>query len=237
MTRLLLLGLLAAPGCALVLAPGEGLRGSGKLATQEFKLNGFTAVDVSSSFEVDIVRAAAFKVEVTADDNALEHVQVKLDGTTLKIGLEQGKSYNNCTFKAVVTMPALEAVQLTGACQGTIQGFKSNKPFKVAVQGASGLKGEMEAAELDADASGASTVKLKGTAKKAILKATGASTLSLGSFALDHADVALTGASGATVEVKEALDYRLNGASSLKYKGNPKVGQHVATGASSATHE
>jgi RNA polymerase sigma factor (sigma-70 family) len=216
-------------------APDESIKGSGKEETKEFKLSGFTGVDVGDVFQVDITQADKFRVTVTAADNVLPLVSVVKDGDTLKIRLDgQNRSFQDVSLKATVTMPSLEGVALRGASQATLAGFKSAKDFKARVDGASKLKGEIQAGDADVEASGASNVTLKGSAKKARLDGKGASELKLDEFSLDSAEVTLQGASGATINVKKQLDYVLSGASNLRYAGNPTVGKKQTSGVSSA---
>jgi RNA polymerase sigma factor (sigma-70 family) len=212
----------------------EVIRGSGKEATRELKLSDFTAVDVGNVFQVEITRATSFRVTITADDNVLPYVKATKDGAALKIGLDGARrNFQNVTLKAVVTMPALEGVSVSGAGKVTIGGFKSEKDCKLRASGASSLKGDLQAGTADVGATGASHISLKGSAREARLSGEGASHLALAEFTVGKADVVLTGASHANVQVKDALDYDLSGASHLRYGGEPKVGKKRATGASS----
>jgi RNA polymerase sigma factor (sigma-70 family) len=214
----------------------EVITGSGKKITRELKLSDFTSVDVGSAFEVEITQGKAFRVAITADDNVIPFVKAAKDGSALKIGLDsERRSFHNATLKAAVTMPHVEGLTVSGACQVTLAGFTSEKDCKLRLSGASTLKGDLQAATVALVADGASRIALKGSAKKAKLSCHGASTLALAEFTLDSAGVTLTGASRATVRARSALDYHLSGASSLKYGGEPKIGKKQVTGASSAT--
>lgn len=222
--------LAAAPGCAR-----DQVVGSGKPVTKEFNVADFDAVDISSTFHVEITRGDSFRVAVTADDNVMEHVKVAKQGSTLKIALAPDMNYRDVTLKATIAMPALQAVDVSGASQATLKGFKSTESFKAKLVGASKLDGKIEAGKVDIEATGASTVSLEGSAKDAKLSAVGASQLQLGDFTLDNATVNLTGASEGTVNAKGKLDYVLIGASRLGYRGNPTIGKRETIGASSAS--
>jgi RNA polymerase sigma factor (sigma-70 family) len=232
----------------------EAVKGSGKMVTKELKmssdtgpsgqgghlrpaikLSDFTSVDVGSVFHVTITQGPAFRVAITADDNVISNVKATKDGSALKIGLD-GKHHNfqNVTLKAAVTMPHLAGLTVSGASHVTLTGFKSEKDCKLRANGASHLKGDLEAESVDLRAEGASHVTLKGSAKKAKLSGEGASHLTLTDFAVESADVTLSGASHAAVQVKSDLDYDLSGASHLKYGGEPKVGKKRTSGVSSA---
>jgi RNA polymerase sigma factor (sigma-70 family) len=215
----------------------ERLRGSGKEATKEFKLADFTTVDIGHVIHVDITRGDKFRVVLTADDNLLDLVQAAKDGATLRISLDTAKrAIPNGKWKLSVTMPKLEGVSVSGCGHVTFKGFKGGD-FKARAHAASHLEGEIEAAKLDLEVAGASHATLRGSAKDAKLTATGASRLALADFAIDRADVHLTGASSAKIKVKEKLDYNLSGACHLEYQGGPTIGTKKATGASSASHK
>jgi hypothetical protein len=209
--------------------------GSGTPLTAQYEETGFTAVEVHGAFQVYITRAKNFDVSVTADDNLLEFIRVTQEGETLKIEFEPGKLVRNRSeMRASIAMPELESVTLHGACTGTVEGFRGGKAFRAEVHGASKLGGEIEADTIDLNLAGASTANLQGIATDAKLEASGACGLHLDNLILTRADVQLSGASSATVEVTDKLDYDVSGASHLYYKGHPTLGKQEASGASRA---
>src|SRR5262249_32388534 len=160
-----------------------------------------------------------------ADDNVIPFVQAAKEGSALKIGLDGARrSFQNVTLKAAVTMPRVEGLTVRGACRATLAGFTAEKDCKLRVSDVSSLTGELRAATVDLAAEGAGRITLRGSAQKAKLSGAGAGSLALAGFTADSADVTLTGASRATVQVKSALDYDLSDAASLRYGGAPKIG-------------
>src|SRR5262249_50505039 len=153
-----------------------------------------------NGFRMDITQGKAFRVALTADDNLFEHVKAAKEGAALKVSLDAGnKSFHKATFKLAVTMPTLEAVSLSGACNGMITGFTAAKDFKARASDLSTLGGELKVMTLELEASDASTVTLKGSAKEGKLTAHDFSHLLLADFALDRADVHLSEASTAAI--------------------------------------
>jgi RNA polymerase sigma factor (sigma-70 family) len=219
-------------------AGGDTVQGSGKDATREIEAADFTSVEVGQAFQVDITRGDKFRVTATADDNLLPLIKADKKGSTLRIHLDTGRDCVNArTLRVAITMPALEGVNASGASRVTLKGFKAKGAFTAEASGASNLEGEVEAGKVDLSASGASKVSLKGAAKEGKLAASGASRLRLADFALDSADVDLSGASMAEVQARTKLDYSLSGASHLEYQGDPTLGKHEATGASHAAQK
>jgi len=234
-------GLILAPllaGCTLPEATSRktvSIIGSGNIVTQEEPLTGFDKVDVSPAFKVDINRGDAFSVVIRVDDNLVKYLEVVKQGSTLKISLKPGRPYTimKATMEAEITMPELTGLELSGASQGTITGFKSTKALDVDVSGASQLRGDIEAGDARFDVSGASQVNLSGSAEDVVIDASGASQVDLPAFLVADADVEASGASKVTVNSSGRLDADASVASTVYYLGSPTLGKIDTSGVSS----
>ena len=214
-------------GCTLA-----GLVGSGRGVTRDMPLSNFTAIDASSAFQLDVKQGDGYAVSVTADDNLWDQVEARVDGQTLHLGLKPG-TYTNAHLRASITMPALAGVTLSGASHATLAGFaKPASQLAIRCSGASSLDGEARGDNATFDLSGASKVTLRGAASTAQVTAGGASSADLSQFPADKANVQLSGASRAVLNVTSNLDYDLSGASNLEYSGNPSIGKSQSSGAS-----
>ncbi|MCA1597136.1 MAG: DUF2807 domain-containing protein [Chloroflexi bacterium] len=212
------------------------IEGSDRLVTRTFAVRDFDSLDISSSFQATIYQANRFEVQVTADDNLVPYLQVRKEGGALSVGLRNGTSIENAHLKVHIIMPRLASVTLSGACRGMMRGFHGDDLHAV-VSGASQLTGDIDAPHTTFEASGASTVSLTGNAPNAILGASGASQLLLDGCSIQTADVTLSGASQARLNVQQTLNYDLTGASQLRYRGEPTMQTTSVTGASSVTKE
>jgi hypothetical protein len=212
--------------------PGAPITGTGKVVTQEEEISGFDKVEVSDAFKADISQGETFSVVVRLDDNLLQYLEVVKQGSTLKIGLKTNRIVRDSTQEAEVTMPGLTGLDLSGASQGTITGFKSADPFDADVSGASNLRGDIEAGDARFDVSGASHVTLRGSADDVTVDASGASSVDLADFPGADASVKAGGASEVTVNASGTLDVDGSGASHVYYVGSPTLGTIDTTGAS-----
>jgi hypothetical protein len=208
------------------------LIGSGNLETKEYDFANFTAVEVSSVFEFEITESSSYSVNVTADDNVIDFVQVTKDGQTLTIGLRNGPGFRSATLKASITMPELRSLTVSGASRGTVSGFSSTEDLDITVSGASRVTGDVRAGNVEFDISGASTIQLEGAANNMIASVSGASHFNLGGFTVDNANVNISGASTGTVNLTGRLDANVSGASGLWYIGEPTMGDINVSGAS-----
>lgn len=208
------------------------LIGSGNLETEQYSFSNFTRVEVSSAFEFEIEQSGSYGVNVTADDNVIEHVQVSQEGQTLKIRLVGVASLRLVTLRASVNMPQLHGLAVSGASRGTVSGFSSSEDLNITVSGASRVTGDITAGDVEFDVSGASTVQLEGSAGDMIAIVSGATTFNLEDFTVDNADVSVSGASTSTISLDGRLDANVSGASTLLYIGDPVMGTINVSGAS-----
>ena len=234
-----------------------GERGSGKLQTENYNYSNFTRVEVSSAFKVEITPSSSYSVEVTADDNLLEYVEVSKEGETLKIGLKTVTLLWPVTLEAKITMPELRGLVLSGATRGTVSSFSSTKNLDIELSGASSLglvdisagdvkfnvhgaskvTGNIVANDTEFNIDGASTAQLKGSAIGMTVDAEGASRVELAGFKVENVAIKLSGASTGTVNVHGRLDADLGEASKLSYIGEPTMGTIKTSGASTLSWE
>jgi len=253
----ILISVLLTSGLLVGCVGGIVVKGSGNLAMEEFNFIDFTRVDVGHAFEVEVAQSGSYSVSITADDNLFDYIQVSKAGATLKIGLQSGYSYQSVTLRAEITMPDLHGLDLNGATRGTVSGFSSTDKLDIEVSGASSLDmvdmsagdikieisgasrvtGDITAGDAEFDVSGASAVELEGSASDILVEASGASHVKLAGFTVNDADVKLSGASRATVNMDGRLDADLSGASNLSYIGEPTLGGINISGGSTISEK
>jgi hypothetical protein len=201
-------------GCGLV----SPLTGSGNVVTQEEAITGFEKLDVSQGFKVTVSQKDTFSVVIRVNDNLVEHLQVAKEGSTLKIGLKPGGSYNleNVTLEADVTMPELSGADLASG---------------------SHLVGDVETGNVTFNLSGGSHVTLSGSAGNLMVEVDGGSHAKLADLAVVDANVEARGGSHATVNPSGRLDAVAKGGSHVRYLGSPTLGTIDTDGSSSFKQE
>lgn len=242
----ILIAAILLPGCASTVPIPRLIKGSGKVITKEMKFRDFAYIEVGSVFEVELKESGSYLITITADDNIFDYINVSRAGETLKIRLTPNYNYSGVTLKAKITLPRISGLHLYGATKGTIEGFQSSNDFDLELSGASSLNldmgvgdaqfeisgatkvtGSLKARDTEFIVSEASKVELEGSANKMTLNASGACQLKLADFPLEQADVILSGASEATIQVSGRLDVVLTGASKLYYRGDPMIGDII----------
>jgi hypothetical protein len=238
--------LAAATGCGAIVT------GSGEIATWDMDYDDFDKIEVGSAFEVTVVRDDAYLVRITIDKTLYEYLNIDQRGNTLHIGLKPNNTYVRTTQQAVIHLPDLRRLELSGASRATVTGFTvthsldfelsgasemgleltmaSNSGFKLS--GASRAAGYIQMDDGHFDLSGASSLELQGSGDDISIGASGASQVTLPDFPVATADINLSGASHAVIDVSDRMDINLSGASTLEYSGDPKLGSLNVSGGS-----
>ena len=139
----------------LLLGCGRAVTGSGKLDTQEMDFSGFTGIEASHGFDIEVIQSNSYSVSITADDNLFDdQIRVTKAGETLKIGLRPNYIYTSVTLRAKVTMPELYKLGLSGGSRASISGFSSSHDFSAQLSGGSQVSGDIAAADADFELSG-----------------------------------------------------------------------------------
>lgn len=99
--------------------------GSGNVVTERFDLEGFTALEVAGSWEVEAT-PGEFAVEVSVDDNAFDAVRVEVRSGTLWLGMRAGTWFRRLTLRARVSLPELDGLQVSGSGHITAREFEAS---------------------------------------------------------------------------------------------------------------
>jgi hypothetical protein len=230
----------------------EVINGSGENASWEMDYTDFARLEINSGFDAEITRADAYAIAITIDKALYEYLSINQRGNTLHIGLKSGYTYANAIRKAIITMPDLSKLELSGGSRATVSDFTVKHAFDFVLSGASRVElqsistgdagfdlsgasratGDISIDKGDFSLSGVSTLELNGTGNEIKVNASGDSSVKLAEFPVLNAGVKLSGASNAVIKVSDHLDVNLSGASDLKYIGSPKLGSINVSGGS-----
>lgn len=191
-------------------------KGSGNIKTEKRDVSDFSSVKAGGAITIEVTAQKEFSVEVEADDNLLEYVKTEVKGDTLKIYTEGRISTRN-PIRVRIAMPNIESFDVSGASSGTLTNIKNET--------------------LTIDASGASKIKVEGEAKELNVDLSGASRLDAENLRAENVTVDASGASSATVVASNEINADASGASKIRYIGEPKNVRKNSSGASSVSQK
>ena len=240
-----------AAGCSNSSLP-DVVSPSGEPVTKEFDFSGFTTVKLDGGVVAAVYQADTYGAAATLDASLTEYLVADVQGDTLHIGLKPGKNYLGATFRVTVTLPQMEALEVSGGSKVRVYGFSSDAPLSLTltqgsyiglsgvkagevtadVSGASGLSGDLSAATLTGTVAASSRLGVTGAAPTATLDGSGGSNIDLVTYTIGDLSVKLSGGSRGTVVVTGTLDADVSGGSRLEYGGSPTLGDVQTSGGS-----
>jgi hypothetical protein len=197
----------------------------------------FERISVSSAIDLYLSPDDTEKVVVSADDpEARDRIVTRVSNGTLEIYYDckgAGCWTKNRRLKVYVGFRNLQELKASGATNTYVNGVVRADKLKIGLTGASNFKGAVEAGELVVDQSGASDIRIGGTAKKFRLDLSGASTIKGFELAADFIVADVSGASTAQLNAVKEMEIDASGASDVRYRGAGVLKSINSSGASS----
>jgi len=195
-------------------------RGNGFVETETRELPQFSKIEVGGAFKIFFKHGNSQEVKIETDGNLLNNIITRVSGNTLSI---EAKSIKDpAELNVFVVLPVLEAINISGAAQFRSNGAIISDMFEIEASGASEVVAEVEVDELITHASGATIVKLTGSARTHEVHASGAARLKAQNLDTFSTEVEASGASDAVVNSSNVLVISTSGAASVSHIEEPE---------------
>lgn len=207
---------------------GMCLRGNGQPEIEVRSLPSFEGVVNNGSFDVRIVAADYYEVEVDAESNLLPYIQTTVAGRKLYIETVSNRCINN-SMSIIVTVytPYAEIIELNGS--GSVAAnelYLDNLKIKLNGSGTIDVD-DVDVINLEAEISGSGRIGLSGIATTTELTITGSGNIEAYSLNQMRCFATTTGSGNMYVRVSSLLDAEISGSGNVYYRGNPDVVQHI----------
>ncbi|MFN8239194.1 MAG: head GIN domain-containing protein [Bacteroidales bacterium] len=198
------------------------VRGNGNVVKKDREASYFDGVKVSTGIDVYLTQGDKEKIVVEADENIHEYLKTEIKGNVLHIYFDNVSIRDAETKKVYVTMKDVRSVKTSSA--GDIYGetpIKTNL-LEVGASSAGDIKLEVRAREVRVDISSSGNVTLTGEAEMLEADLSSAGDLEAADLVVKEANVDVSSAGDARVNVSEKLVARASSAGDITYWGNPK---------------
>ncbi|MBU1010299.1 MAG: DUF2807 domain-containing protein [Bacteroidetes bacterium] len=193
--------------------------GSGKITGQTFTVPEFDHIIIGGAMKATVSQSDKISVVIETDDNLFENIQVDVKNRVLEISARNIK--NPSTLKAIISLPALKGLQVSGAGSFTGTNLFEGKDLFIEVSGAGKVQLAVKYDNISTTLSGASKLTLEGNANEHSAKLSGASKLVAPELETENTTLNTSGASNAKVLATNNLDVKSSGASSVSFDQQP----------------
>jgi len=203
-------------GCVVVVAGCHlpGVRGNGRIKTEERQVGAFANLDAGGAFEIEW-ESGSPALRITTDENLLPYIENNVSDDTLRLHTRE-HVWPTHGIKVVISSPTRTGGRTRGAVKLTVKQL-SGPTFAL-------------------ESKGASEISLDGKVDRLLVDMTGASQLAADGLQAKTAEISTTGAGDAEVAVTDTLKVVITGAGKVTYSGNPATINKQITGAGSIRH-
>jgi hypothetical protein len=201
-------------------------------AIRTFDFKNFDALKMGDAFRVHVTAGSNFAVSATGERNDLDDLEIFVQDGELVARYDRIWNSSRKRMDIDVVMPVLSGVDFSGAVDSDITGFENLSRIDFDMSGASRCDFEGSAKNITFELSGASEVELYGSGQFLDGELSGASKLNAFTLQIEQSDLNVSGASNANVWVTKFLKVDANGASKVRYKGNPDIEKQLSGGSS-----
>lgn len=193
---------------------------SSKTSSEFYDLDGYTKLDVNDNFKVFVGIGDQEEIEILANDNLHNYINVSVSGNTLRIRTDDVSIWGDETLEAYITTTNLDNYRISGNSKVEILDEMINEELTLRLSGNSKFYGEVDLERMDADASGNSKIELEGFATASDIVLSGNSKFEDFDYETNILDARLAGNSKAYLTIQEGIYYRGSGNSKLYYRGD-----------------
>jgi putative autotransporter adhesin-like protein len=182
------------------------VKGSGKRVVEKRNISSFTSISTEGAFRIEVTCQKDPGLEVEGDDNVLSLITTDVTNNVLR--LRSSKNFSSDEpVKFRISVPNLEGLTVEGAGQIDVNNLNNDK-FKIDSEGAAAINVAGKTKLIDIDASGAGKIDTFNLhAARGVVDSKGVAQIDL--------------------DVADQLDVTISGASSVYYKGDPKVNKTI----------
>jgi hypothetical protein len=197
------------------------VHGNHNVTKSERSVGSFTGVKVSSGVDVYLSQGNEQSVTVEADENLHEYIITEVKGGILHVYTEVSIRDSE-RERVYVTVKDINSVETTSA--GDVVGespLKSDR-LELSASSAGDIKLEIYAKEVDIDISSSGDMTLTGETDKLKADLSSAGDLKASNLKSREADINVSSAGDADVNVTEKITARASSAGDINYTGDPK---------------
>ena len=207
----------------------HNIRGSGPVVSETREVPIHRNIYISVPAEVYIYQSPYQELTLEAQSNVLDAIETYVEGSELKIRLEDGAGLGSHeTILIYISSAMFNSIRLSGSVDLYSETSIVTDVLDVSISGSGKVDLAVVANEVRASISGSGNMWLEGSVINQELTISGSGDIY--SFGLDSetADVNISGSGEAEVRVEEFMKARISGSGSVYYKGYPEIDGKVS---------
>ena len=179
-----------------------GLANAGETYSKTYELRDFSAIEISGAYELDVEVGDDYSVRLSGPEEEMSRAEVAVRDGALTLGSRKHRGDRDGVL-AVVTMPALDRLSVSGVVDADIRGVDAGA-FKI-------------------NLSGVGEVTVDGRCGQLYARVSGVGELDARALKCGSAEVSLSGMGEASVFARDVAKAEISGMGEINVYGSPKT--------------
>jgi len=207
------------------------ITGEGPVVSKTFSYDDFDEIESLGSFNVEIIKGEEYKIEVKAQQNLIDILEVNKNNHRLEIGIKD--SYNvtsDFDINFYITLPKIKKAIISGSGDMTLSKFETIEDLTLEINGSGNIttKNNIDIKNITSKINGAGKIKLLGTNKKQNIKISGSGDFNCFDFVSEEVIIVISGSGNCNVYAENKLNVSILGSGSIFYKGHPSIVKSIS---------
>lgn len=214
------------------------INGEGATVTQTYSPGSFTAIDAAIDADVYYTVGSSCKVEIQAQQNILNIIQMQVVGNELQLQFEKYKNVRHHDRIIVnITAPSLTGLGINGSGDMRVLQAVEVNNLALKVNGSGSINiAQVNGSSIAASISGSGSISVNGGAvNNESLHISGSGNIDLQQVMAKYVATKTSGSGKTSVYVTDNLDVEISGSGDVYYLGNPSVHSYIS-GSGNVTH-
>jgi hypothetical protein len=189
---------------------------------RDYAILDFDRLEMGDYFVINVQQSPVFSIRARCDRRKLDDLKTYKVGSTLKIEFPDSRSRDYATY-IDIKMPKLKGINFSGVSNSIVTGFRDEDQFEVILSGASISQLDFKSESAKIILTGASQLTTSGITHSLTSRISGGALLNAYNLPVSTADIEVSGASGAKVNVATSLKAVASGGSFIYFRGDAGV--------------
>lgn len=199
-------------------------------AEKTYTNTGFTRITAAAIMQLHVVQGAQFSIKASGCNRDVSDLRIRETGGGIEFDFKRNLKQRDPVY-IDITLPALTAINLSGAAAADVDGFAGQtSTIRTVLSGASQLALIGTGVQTQVALSGASECTISGNTNLLTGNISGGSELRAFGATATEVDITTSGGSVAQVWARQILRADASGGSRVVYRGSPSVKETSVSG-------
>ena len=208
----------------------SGIRGSGRVVSENRDVKDFQSVSLGGSGDLIITQGSGEALKIEAEDNILPLIESEVRGGTLYIGFKPNTGPISPTqpIKYYLDVKNLNGIDLSGSGSVQADTLKTNN-ISITCSGSGNIiVKNLTADTLKYNLSGSGSTSLGGIVGSQSDQISGSGSYQAGDLNSQQATAIITGSGNMTIWANDSLNIMISGSGDVNYYGKPILSQSIS---------